>query len=626
MSTAFDRAKMFFANYRYFAYREVIADRSFAAKAKRRTANINIFSGRIMANYKDINADLGTQTIEGTSPPSAVEAEIVMPDGSSRPMPTADDLDAQLAALMAEQTDATAPDVPPVFVMPSSPDDRDDLDAQLAALMAEPDAPQKAPSELDDINAKIDEILGDIPTPASNEQQPDSNEQPIILTPPATEDEQPIILTPPTAEDEQPIILTPPATEDEQPIILTPPAAEDEQPIILTPPAAEDEQPIILTPPAAESEQPVILTPPQSETEQPVILTPPAEEPQPQAEQPVQAQQHDPQQQQTEQPPKNDGADEARAMLEQAMKMMAEAQAVQKQTQEQMQEAAKAAAPPAQPREDSAATQAMLQQAQMMLKQAQEAQMQAQQAAQAAQLQAQQAAQQTAQLQAQQAAQMQAQQAAQATTANVPPAANPDPYASREVDRLKNELDGMRDLVNKLTLTISQIPGGAQHIAQMPMYYAAQQQPHRDGEEYRKLETELEKMRRDILEKDLRDREKELDRRQKEAENTVKDIRPEMVQMSDSRDIAPLGGMNSQNAPVGGEYIPLANGVYYSVKDKQVYVMTPASNAAAASPTIEPKRSAPAPRPAPKRHVAPHRRPSAVHRRPPAGRPRRPRR
>lgn len=534
-----------------------------------------------MANNKDINADLGTQTIEGTRPPTAVEAEIVMPDGSSRPVPTAEDLDAQLAALIGDDapaTDATQAEQP-VFAMPSS--SSDDLDAQLAALIdnEQPTEPQPTQAEIDaeisaKIDAEIDAILnGTTAKPADAE----SDSQPIIL---GDAPEQP---TPePTATPEQQ--QTAPETQPEQ------------------------------------TEQPIVTEQQQSE------LAP--------------EQQAEPAQNSAEDEKRSSEADEARAMLEQAMKLMAQAQEAQAQANEQMQQAQQQAqeiqqqaaqvqaaaaqqqqgvpimpSVPQQPTAADPASQSMFQQAQMMLQQAQQAQLQAQQAAQQAQLQA--------QLQAQ-----------QANTHGVASPVISDPFASREVDRLKNELDGMRDLVNKLTMTISQIPGGPQQMAQMaqmPMFYAQQQQQSRrdgeDREQYRKIETELEKMRREIMEKDLRDREKELDRRQKEAENTVKDIRPEMVQMSDSRDLAPMGGMNNSATQVGNEYIPLANGVYYSIKDKQVYVMTPASNAAAASPTIEPKRPAAPARPAPKRRVAPRRRPSgSLHRRPAPRRPGRPRR
>ncbi|MDE7373539.1 MAG: hypothetical protein K2N18_05700, partial [Clostridia bacterium] len=59
-----------------------------------------------MANVRDNNADLGNQTIEGTLPPISLEAEIVLPDGSTQPIPmggaeeppvvpTAEELDAK---------------------------------------------------------------------------------------------------------------------------------------------------------------------------------------------------------------------------------------------------------------------------------------------------------------------------------------------------------------------------------------------------------------------------------------------------------------------------------------------------------------------------------------------------
>ncbi len=40
-----------------------------------------------MANLKDNNSDLGNQTIEGTSPPDALDAIIVMPNNDSQPTP-----------------------------------------------------------------------------------------------------------------------------------------------------------------------------------------------------------------------------------------------------------------------------------------------------------------------------------------------------------------------------------------------------------------------------------------------------------------------------------------------------------------------------------------------------------
>lgn len=277
----------------------------------------------------------------------------------------------------------------------------------------------------------------------------------------------------------------------------------------------------------------------------------------------------------------------------------------------------------------------------MMMQQAQQAQMQAQQAAQQAQLHAQQAAAQptyraaepeteAARMMMEQAkrlmeqaqnAQIQAQQAAQMRNAAT---YGTDPYALKEVDRLKNELDGMRELVNKLTFAMSQSANNGNQAAAAAAAAAQQQFGYNpDRDQYRRLETELDRMRRDIMEKDLRDREKELDRRQKEAE-TVRDIRPEMMQMSDSREVAPIA--SQQN--IGNEYIPIANGVYYSTKDKQVYVMTPASGAASANPTIERPRAAAPKRPAVRARSArpaPRRRLGGPMRRRPSG-PRRPHR
>ena len=92
-----------------------------------------------MANFKDNNSDLGNQTIEGTSPPDALDAIIVMPNNDSQPVPDAEpvivaaapsaaELDAQLDALINGDNSA----------QPATPDPAPDLDAQLEALMAEP--------------------------------------------------------------------------------------------------------------------------------------------------------------------------------------------------------------------------------------------------------------------------------------------------------------------------------------------------------------------------------------------------------------------------------------------------------------------------------------------------------
>mgnify|MGYP001079068474 CR=1 FL=1 len=523
-----------------------------------------------MANYKDNNADLGNQTIEGTQPPIVLDAVIVMPDGSTEPIipadapndpPSAADLDAQLAAML--DGDAQA----------EQQNGSDDLDAQLAALMAEQqnDAPQPEPAPSDqpsaaDLDAQLAAMLDGEPAETPDRKESDLSE---------IDAQFDAILSEPSPPD-------PP--QDPEPI-------PEDEPVIIQP--AQEQQ---ADTPAQDAEQP--------ET---AIVTPPAQE--------IVTEQR---------PPETSvQTDEARAMMEQAQQIMEQARQAQAQAAAQMQAAhiqsqvtqavrSAQAAPPPQPAAQSEtaaeaeAARAMMRQAQMMLQQAQEAQLQAQRAAQEAQL--------------------QAQAASAARAANPSPMPITDPYAIKEVDRLKNELDGMRDLVNKLTFSIAQGPNGAQqnNMQAPPPNYGY----NADREQYRKLETELDRMRREIIEKDLRDREKELDRRQKEAENTVKDIRPEMVQMSESRDVAPVGG---QGSAFGGEFIPLANGVFYSIKDKQVYVMTPASNAAAASPTIEPpSRPTVKKKPVARAKATPKRRPLSAHahrrgapprRRPTGGRP-----
>lgn len=511
-----------------------------------------------MANNKDNNADLGNQTIEGTQPPIILDAVVVTPEANDD-VPSAAELDEQLAKLMSEPEEAPSVITPPP---PATPSD-EELDAQLAALIAETNDVNASIGDIDKLNAQIDAILND---QEAKEAIIEPVEEPVI-TPVAPEEDQPVAEPEPEA-----IIISapPPATEE---------AATPEPTATETPTAVE--QPIIPEPIAAEEtkepENEVLFSATVENEKQP---EPPISDAAQQAEAAHSAQ-----------------ADEARAMLEQTKRLM-----------EQIQAQAQATA--RQEFEDTAARRnadekslEMMREAQMMLQQARQEQ-----------------------ARAQQALQMQ-QNAAHSPYTN----ATADPYQPHEVDKLKSELDGMRELVNRLTFTISQLQGSVQQptqIPQMPYMYATQQ-PRRDSEDreqFKKLETELERMRREIMEKDLRDREKELDRRQKEAESsTVKDIRPEMIQMSDSRDNVPVP-MGGANGAVGGEFIPLANGVYYSIKDKQVYVMTPASNAAAASPTIEPKRPAPAPRRAApkKRPVAAHRRPVAPGHRRPLHRPTRP--
>lgn len=500
-----------------------------------------------MAINKDNNADLGNQTIEGTSPPIALDAEVVVPEYAVTP--SAEELDKQLNELLA------TPVEPETTAAPMSDEE---LDKQLAALISETAEPADKHAEIDAINAQLDALLNDTSWEEVKDEPPVTAEA--VIIPPEAEPAEAVIIPP-----EQP-------TETEAPT-----TAESEQPIILGEPAVATEA-VIVPEPEPENIQ-------EQASEPEVVSEPAAANANTESAMNTNAGTSD--------------AESARQMLEQTKKLMEQIQAQAQAAQ---------AAPPVQPVppvQTADASTEMMRQATLMLEQARLEQQRLQQQRQAAQ--------QYAQMQTLQSALQQ-------------PVANAGDYgATREVDRLKNELDGMRELVNRLTLTISQLQGGVPQ-QQIPLMYAQQQQPRRDSEDreqYKKLESELEHMRREILEKDLRDREKELDRRQKEAESNVKDIKPEMVQMSDAPGNVPVP-MTAQSGAVGGEFIPLANGVYYSIKDKQVYVMTPASNAAAASPTIEPKRSAPPPRRAvaKKRPVA-RRRPGApLHRRP--GGPRRP--
>lgn len=566
-----------------------------------------------MSNSKDYNADLGDQTITDTEPPLVFEATVVSPDETVITAPptdsTAENLDAELDALLSadeptvvtvkHEKKITIGNAEPISFSPDA-----DLDAELDALLnnhAEPSpvepiilTPPPSEPAPENLDAQLNALLSDeepapVATTAYLDEQLDAMLKSDLATPPTEQQTAPTENTE-NLDAQLDALLN---NQAEPPVQAEAPAAE---PIILTPPPAPVEDSIdaklddILNEKPAEQsatpEQPVI------EAKQPAA----APEPTPTAI-PVEP---------TPQPQRQESsaeAEAARLMMEQARQMMKQAQEVQAQAVAQTVQAATAKAQQPEPRQNDAATEAakeMMRQAQMMLQQAQTAQMQAQAVAQAAR--------------------------------TAPTTVATDPYSAKEVDRLKSELDGMRDLVNKLTLSLAQQPQQQQTAApqgvQPPYYIAAGM----DNDHYRKLETELERMRREIIEKDLRDKEKELERKQKEAENNVKDIRPEMVQMSDSRDIAPAPAMNGGAL---GEYIPLANGVYYSTKDRQIYVMTPASNAAAAKPTVEPSRPAapkrPAPqkraaaRPAPKRRTASrpsaHGRPSGARRRP-LGRPR----
>ncbi|MDE5561933.1 MAG: hypothetical protein K2J01_00005, partial [Clostridiales bacterium] len=69
-----------------------------------------------MANYKDNNADLGNQTIEGTASPYELNAEIVMPDGSTEPIHQAENTDDQPVIIMAEPAEPIImPEAEPVI-------------------------------------------------------------------------------------------------------------------------------------------------------------------------------------------------------------------------------------------------------------------------------------------------------------------------------------------------------------------------------------------------------------------------------------------------------------------------------------------------------------------------------
>lgn len=547
-----------------------------------------------MSNSKDYNADLGDQTITDTEPPLVFEATVVSADEpiivAPPADPVSDNLDAQLDALLS----ADEPKV--VTVQPDQPIAAEpDLDAQLDALLNDKTEPTPVEPVIltppadpvsDNLDAQLDALLSsDEPAPVATTAYLDEQLDAMLKSELTPQPEPQNTQTDNLDAQLDALLNEQPEPTPAEPIILTPPVdARPEQ----TENAAAQQSATLNEQPA----EPVPPVQPVAEPQQFVVVSQQAPEPTPTPEpQPAVVQQPQPQ------PQNSAEAEAARLMMEQARQMMKQAQEVQAQAVAQTVQVAAVKAQQPEPRQNDAATEAakeMMRQAQMMLQQAQTAQMQAQAVAQAAR--------------------------------TAPTAVAGDPYSSKEVDRLKSELDGMRDLVNKLTISLAQQPQQQQAApqgVQPPYYFAA---AGMDNDHYRKLETELERMRREIVEKDLRDKEKELERKQKEAENTVKDIRPEMIQMSDSRDIAPAPAMNGGAL---GEYIPLANGVYYSTKDRQIYVMTPASNAAAAKPTIEqprpaPKRPAPqkrvAARPAAKHHVA--RRPSAHGR--PSGAPHRP--
>ncbi|MDE6029480.1 MAG: hypothetical protein K2F90_04075, partial [Clostridiales bacterium] len=71
-----------------------------------------------MANYKDNNADLGNQTIEGTASPYELNAEIVMPDGSTEPIRQTEPADDQPVIIMAEPAEPIVTPEPEAVITP----------------------------------------------------------------------------------------------------------------------------------------------------------------------------------------------------------------------------------------------------------------------------------------------------------------------------------------------------------------------------------------------------------------------------------------------------------------------------------------------------------------------------
>ena len=489
-----------------------------------------------MSKDRDFNG-FGDQTIEGTEPPIVFDAEVVMPDGSSRPAfdtPSEDRTvitppplqdDTTIVPPVAEDTVITPPPasddaivtppqaenvyVPPqeeaIFAPPPPPvdeysvNDVADLDAQLDAILSEPGMPPPDATQ-QTVQAEVQEQIGHY-----------LNEQLNQLL-----DEQEV-------EDR--------AQEVAQEQIGQ--YLDDQLNILLREQEREQYE-------AAHAEK------------------------------------------------AEDFMNRTREMVEQALSAQT-AQNAQPQPQPQPQVIVQApASAPTAPDPTAEAAKEMLRQAQQMMQQAQEAQLRAQQ-------------EREAQLRAQSERYQQA-------AAPIPDGSN------REVDRLKAEIDSMRDLINKLTVSLAQAQAApqpqqsAQTVVPPPVYFGATADTDNGSRDrYRRLEDDLDRMRRELVEKELREKEREIERKQKEAEkDAVKNISPDMIQMSDSRDVAPT----SMPATGAGEYIPLANGVFYSVKDKQVYVMTPASQAAN-TPVIETTKKTtvkrPAPRPAPARKAAPRR-------------------
>lgn len=279
-----------------------------------------------MAINKDNNADLGNQTIEGTSPPIVLDAEVVVPEYVVTP--SAEELDKQLNELLA------TPVEPEHTATPMSDEE---LDKQLAALISETAEPADKYAEIDAINAQLDALLNDTSWEEVKEESPATAEA--VIIPPESEPAEAVIIPP-----EQP-------TETEAPT-----SAESEQPIILGEPAAATEA-VIVPEPAPENTQ--------EQASEPEVSSEPAAT-NANTEAAINAGTSD--------------AEAARQMLEQTKKLMEQIQAQAQAAQ---------AAPPVQPVQPvqtaDAASAEMMRQATLMLEQARLEQQRLQQQQQAAQ-------------------------------------------------------------------------------------------------------------------------------------------------------------------------------------------------------------------------------------------------
>ncbi len=560
-----------------------------------------------MANITDDN-DLGPQVIEGTEPPIILDAVPITPsdDGavnavvSDEPIvpPPAEDA----AIPVADEVITTPVQADePIIVTPVPTDDQ----TVIAAQASEQTPPVFMPTDAE-LNAQLAAILND-------------DTEPVVTVPPAAAEHAPD----PQAEVQEQIGQF---LDDQLNRILDEENTEQRAQAVAQEQIGkylDDELDRILTDQLIEEKEKAAEEKAQSMVEQARLIMEQAQA----AQDALQKAQAEPAPAPTQQP---DAATEAaKAMMEQARLMMEQAQQAQIAAAQQAQAVAAQAAAKPEYQSDAAteAAKAMMEQARLMMEQAQQAQIAAAQQAQAvaAQAAAKSEPQSDAATEAAKAMMEQArlmmQQAQEASIRAHSTASKPDDGArgTAEVDKLRNEIDGLRDLLNKLTVSMAQTQNGvvgngmnAQQI--IPPYYGDA------GDRFRKLQDELELMRRDLAEKDLKDRERELERKQKEAE-TVKDIRPEMIQMSDPETLPGTVQNGGGNGAFGQEYIALADGVFYSTKDKQIYVMTPASKAVVPSGLTPAKKTVvtrpaakPVAKPAnkPKRKAAKKRSPSGA--------------